>query len=384
MEDLVEDLMEDVGMTSDGQDQRDKKHHGTNGRHGTLVPQGLWSSHLNQKKKKVVLHLDLKNTIVVWDTLMDQGTEVSLNIFLSTVTWGRMNQGQWEWLSDALSLLPPRTDAVSYFTQFGRTPGFTSGAGERFRRVLEEHLDLLRWPEDVEGDSELSAKGPDGQLYHWIVPSFFQLLKDLTQEGQDFAVLFRTFGTDLPRALRAMNRALNEGTHPLFPDLPDLKLSVNMTPGKICCSQSGIVLSQGENRVSTMQDGDRGLYQYLSSFQGLGGFRDHFDWWESNSFSIRGGKPMWVDPFDKCVQHIFIDDNVRPNDEHTIVQPKVFLDPGGDDTRLALTPDLYDTALVQCDLLRAISDRSYFTERVRGCLKKLGFYSELVISTRDQ
>lgn len=45
--------------------------------------------------------------------------------------------------------------------------------------------------------------------------------------------------------------------------------------------------------------------------------------WASNTFSIRGGKPLWVDPFDQHIQHIFIDDNIRQNDEDTIVQPKV-------------------------------------------------------------
>lgn len=76
----------------------------------------------------------------------------------------------------------------------------------------------------LQGNTELCVKGEDGRLYHWILPSFFQLLKDLVQEGLEFAVVFRTFGTDLPRVLRAVNRALNEGIHPLFPDLPNLKV----------------------------------------------------------------------------------------------------------------------------------------------------------------
>ncbi|XP_031732404.1 uncharacterized protein LOC116399402 isoform X1 [Anarrhichthys ocellatus] len=285
-------------------------------------------------------------------------------------------QGKWEWLSDATSLLPPCDGAVSYYSQFGRTAGFTSAAGRRFRGILDEHLDLFRWPEGTKADRVLSVKGEGGQLYHWILPSFFQLLKDLVQEGREFAVVFRTFGSDLPRVLSAVSRALNEGAHPLFPDLPDLKLKVNMTPGEIRCSKRGTVLSRAEERVST-RDGDRGLYQYLSSVRSLGGFQDHFKWWASNDFSIRGGKPLWVDPFDQHVQHIFIDDNIRQNDEDTIVHPKVpshllhqiFLDPGGAETRTASTSELYDITLVQTDLLQAISQPSYFTQRVHICLE---------------
>ncbi|XP_062283690.1 uncharacterized protein si:dkey-32e6.3 [Scomber scombrus] len=357
--------------------RRAEEHDGTNssdipepacstGEPAVKVPRGLWASN-NDRRRKLVLHVDLNNTILVSDAVTGQGTVAALDYFLTTVTWGKMSQqGKWEWLSDSPSLLPPCEGAVSYYSQFGRIPGFTSAAGRRFRGVLDEHLDLLRWPEDVKGDTELSVKGEDGRLYHWILPSFFQLLKDLVQEEREFAILFRTFGSDLPRVLKAVSRALSKGAHPLFPDLPDLKLSVNLTPGKIRCDKRAIVLTRAEDRVST-RDGERGLYQYLSSVQGLGGFQDHFDWWASNTFSIRGGKPLWVDPFDQHIQHIFIDDNIRQNDEDTIVQPKVFVDPGGANTRTASTSELYDITLVQNDLLRAISDPNYFTERIRIC-----------------
>ncbi|XP_075951578.1 uncharacterized protein LOC142954448 isoform X1 [Anarhichas minor] len=368
--------MAELGENSD----REAEEHETNGRNvdepvfGTAgdpagtVPQGLWTSNQDQRKK-LVLHIDLNNTILVSDTVTGQGPAAALDYFLSTVTWGKMStQGKWEWLSDATSLLPPCDGAVSYYSQFGRTPGFTSAAGQRFRGILDEHLDLFRWPEGTKADRELSVKGEGGQLYHWILPSFFQLLKDLVQEGREFAVVFRTFGSDLPRVLSAVSRALNEGAHPLFPDLPDLKLNVNMTPGEIRCSKRGTVLSRAEERLST-RDGDRGLYQYLSSVRSLGGFQDHFKWWASNDFSIRGGKPLWVDPFDQHVQHIFIDDNIRQNDEDTIVHPKIFLDPGGAETRTASTSELYDLTLVQTDLLQAISQPSYFTQRVHICLE---------------
>ncbi|XP_071331668.1 uncharacterized protein [Trachinotus anak] len=355
-----------------------EEHEGTNSRNvpepvcgagnelKVMVPRRLWSSNQDQRKK-LVLHVDLNNTILVSDAVTHEATVSALEYFLSTVTWGKMSKhGKWEWLSDSPSLLPPCQDAVSFYSQFGRICSFTSTVGRRFRGVLDEHLNLLRWPEGVKGDRDLSIEAEDGQLYHWILPSFFQLLKDLMQEGQEFAIIFRTFGADLPRVLRAVHRALNEGAHPLFPDLPDLKLSVNMAPGKIRCSENGIVLSRDKERMST-QDGEKGLYQFLSSVQGLGGFQDHFDWWARNTFSIRGGKPLWVDPFDQNVQHIFIDDNIRQNDEDTVVYPKVFLNPQGNETRIACTSELYDVTLVQTDLLRAISDPNYFTQRIHIC-----------------
>ncbi|XP_034028055.1 uncharacterized protein si:dkey-32e6.3 [Thalassophryne amazonica] len=332
----------------------------------SIVPRVLLSSS-NERRKKLVLHVDLNNTILVSDTATAQGTVAALDSFLSTVTWGHMNEkGRWEWLSDSPSLLPPCEGAVSYYCQFGRSPHFTSAAGRRFKRILDEHLFLLRWPEGHKADKDLAVRGEDGNLYHWILPSFFQLLKDLVQEGRQFSVLFRTFGMDLPRVLSAVSKALTQGVHPLFPDLPDLKLSVNPTPGKICCAKGKISLRRAEEHISSC-DGERGLYQFFSSVEGLGGFQDHFDWWARNTFSIRGGKPLWVDPFDQHVQHIFIDDNIRHNDEDTAVCPMVFLDAGGTKTRTACTAELYDITLVQNNLLRAISDPNYFTQCIRVC-----------------
>lgn len=48
---------------------------------------------------------------------------------------------------------------------------------------------------------------------------------------------------------------------------------------------------------------------------------------------------------------------------------QVFLDPSGSETRTAFTSELYDITLVQNDLLRAISDHGYFTQRVHICME---------------
>lgn len=324
---------------------------------------------LSLKRKKIVLHIDLNNTILVSDAVTKQGTAAALEYFLSTVTWGRISKGKWEWMCESPSLLPPCEGAVSYYSQFGRVVGFTkAGPGRCFRKVFEEHLELLRWPSDLPAHKELSVKGEDGKLYHWILPSFFQLLQDLASQGIEFSIFFRTFGTDLSRLLMVVQRALEHGTHPLFPVLPQLKLSVDTTPGQIRCNTKGVILIHGETRIST-QDGERSLYRYLSSSHGLGGFQDHFNWWAQNTYTIMGGKPLWIDPFDSTIQHIFIDDNIRQNNDDTIVHPKVFLDPESSKTRTASISELYDLCLIQTDLLRAISEPSYFTQRIQICME---------------
>ncbi|XP_041282036.1 uncharacterized protein LOC121347442 [Onychostruthus taczanowskii] len=168
------------------------------------------------RRRRLVLHVDLNNTVVVADTVTGQAPRAALNTFLSTVTWGRVGAaGQWEWVSDRPSLRPPCPGALSYYSRHGRDPAFTeAGPGRRFRDLHARHLRLLEWP--GRPHDALSVPGEPGKRYHLILPSFFRLLDALHRDGRAFAVVFRTFGSDLPRALQAVGSALR-GQHPQFP-----------------------------------------------------------------------------------------------------------------------------------------------------------------------
>ncbi|EOB02904.1 hypothetical protein Anapl_16648 [Anas platyrhynchos] len=144
------------------------------------------------------------------------------------------------------------------------------------------------------------------------------------------------------------------------------RLSVDLTPGQIRCSKREVVLRRGAERLATREDG-RKLYDYFSSLEGVGGFQDHYDWWARNQFSSRGGKPLWIDPHDPSVHHIFIDDNICLDDTDTIVCPLVFSERGSSSPRCAPTSELYDVCLVRTDLLEAITDEDYFLRCVRRC-----------------
>lgn len=131
--------------------------------------------------------------------------------------------GEWQWVSDRPSLRAPCPDAVSYHCRYGRDPAFTEGgAGQRFGDLHARYLRLLAWP--GEPHEELSLRDGQGECYHLLLPSFYRLLDALHRDGRAFAVVFRTFGTDLPRALRALRCAL-DGQHPQFPALRDLAVS---------------------------------------------------------------------------------------------------------------------------------------------------------------
>lgn len=66
-----------------------KTHSGITEHSGSSVPRLL-----SVRRKKLVLHFDLNNTILVSDAVTNQGTVAALEYFLSTVTWGRMAKGK--------------------------------------------------------------------------------------------------------------------------------------------------------------------------------------------------------------------------------------------------------------------------------------------------
>lgn len=51
----------------------------------------LLEATLRPKKRKLVLHIDLNNTILVSDAVTNQDPRAALNCYLSTVTWGKVS-----------------------------------------------------------------------------------------------------------------------------------------------------------------------------------------------------------------------------------------------------------------------------------------------------
>ncbi|XP_074139369.1 uncharacterized protein LOC141551530 isoform X3 [Sminthopsis crassicaudata] len=272
------------------------------------------------RTKKLVLHMDINNTIFVSDSATGEGPKAALSSYLSSVCWGHFNQeGKWQWLSELPSLLPPTPDASSFSSIFGRHTKFISSTlGHPFQSLFSSYLQLLEWP--GQPNSVFSVLGEDGRHYHRVLPAFFKLLAGLSQQGRRFAIIFRTFGKDLTSLLQTTHSAL-QGQHPQFSALKEVMLPVDLRPGKIRCSSNKVMVSRGKESVSSWPDA-RVVYDYFSAMEGLGGFQDHFAWWSRNNFSSQGGKPLWVDPHDPEVQHICFDDNIRLQDRESIIHPQ--------------------------------------------------------------
>lgn len=72
------------GANQDGTEGSEQPPGGT-----ATVPRELSSPN---RSRKLILHVDLNNTILISDAVTSQGTVAALDYFLTTVTWGRMSK----------------------------------------------------------------------------------------------------------------------------------------------------------------------------------------------------------------------------------------------------------------------------------------------------
>ena len=69
-----------------------------------------------EDKKRLVLHFDVRNTVLVHDSVTNIDVEQSLNSFLTGVVWGaETDSGGWEWMSSHPSLQSPSPDCITYY-----------------------------------------------------------------------------------------------------------------------------------------------------------------------------------------------------------------------------------------------------------------------------
>jgi len=382
----------------------------------------------SDRRRKLVLHFDVRNTILVSDSVTHDDVEQALNSFFTAVTWGREEPTGWVWYSDRPSLRAPCPGAVTYYKSRERelvrspadrirlrhiTGNFTrQQIGHKFRKYFDAHLRLLEWnlspnsnykcdvdpassgselptrtkPEAVSVDRKLTVVGANGRLYHYLLPSFIKMLFDLQADGRRFSVILRTYGVDAPKVLDSIAHVA-AGNHSMFP--VRLPIDINRKPGYIrrqpsgciCCELPPTTDGTGHTPPPTpvVLETDADIYRYLSSVEGVCGFVDDFRFWQEHDYAQSHGKPLWIDVTDRDVQHVFFDDNIRVADVDSIVDVRLF---DGDDCAstsgsgcpavarslpVGEIAQLEGVCLVQADLLESTSNVDYFIDNVRRC-----------------
>ncbi|KAL8610263.1 hypothetical protein ACOMHN_038958 [Nucella lapillus] len=243
-----------------------------------------------RRPKKLVLHVDLRNTILVADSVTNVAVEQALNSFLTGATWGGEDGERWVWHSDTPSIKPPAPDTTTYYkfleTQLVRTPSermalrlatgdFTSAPiGVNFLSHFQRLLRSLKWdyPEGSEKGGEhraLTMSGSDGQQYHYILEGLYRLLRHLVHTQRDFALVIRTYGLDAPNALSSLAHGL-AGHHPSIGRA--MNVPVNRTTGQIQRPGRDVIVLEAFRPDSPCEllcklTHERDIYRFLSSSQ---------------------------------------------------------------------------------------------------------------------
>lgn len=341
------------------------------------------------KHRKLVIHFDIRNTVLVADSVTNVSVEQALNSFLTGVAWGRQcSTGDWEWHTHSPSLTPPNSDVITYYKhlekQLIRTPSvraklrlatgeFTEqDIGEGFQEYFRKHLQLLQWKHPKNpGYEKLTMAGKDGTPYHYILPSVYRAIHWLKQNKRDFAIIFRTYGLDANNVLASLAYGLS-GNHP---DFPKIQIKVNQHPGKIKRSDDGSPIvfdtfNEITGGLSRRVKGDREGYTMMSEASGISAYVDDFPHWQSRHYHHTAGKPFYVDLHDTETQHIIFDDNFRSFEDDSIVDVKVFESKESEKARSLSKSEVapyQKTCLVQANLLDSIQNENYFTDAIQLC-----------------
>ncbi|XP_012937404.1 uncharacterized protein LOC101848656 [Aplysia californica] len=341
------------------------------------------------RRRKLILHLDIRNTILVADSVTDVTVEEALNSFLTGIVWGSEVKGEWKWHSNIPTLKSPTPGLVTYYKYLERklvkntadramlrlqTGDFTrTPLGKIFRKHFEIHLARLSWQHDWETsrDKVLTMDGRDGRPYHYILPSVYKLLHHLVATKRDFAIIIRTYGRDANNVLSSLHYGLR-GHHPAFRS--PLYIPVDKTPGTIKRSGNSFELktfaTKREQEIHQLLTHERDIYRLMCASKGISGYVDDFLAWQDNNYNHTSGKPIWIDPSDHRHHHIFFDDNFRADDEDSILDVRMFRkeNPGkAESLSHAELVDLEEVCLVQADLLESIADEDYFIKTVQKC-----------------
>ncbi|XP_071128228.1 uncharacterized protein [Mytilus edulis] len=349
---------------------------------------------VNGKKRKLVVHFDLRNTVLVSDSVTNVTMEQALNSFLTGVVWGRdLENGAWRWHSYIPSLTPPAEGTTTFYKYLERklvktpkdrtllriaTGDFAhSDIGKGFLPYFDSHIDKMKWKHsEVPQSGKLTMSGSDGKHYHYILPSVYKAIHQLHEDDRDFAIVFRTYGLDTANVISSVKFGL-AGNHPGFPE--DLQLPVNQLVGKVKRGDNQSIEFMTYMDDSTVKEfkNDRDIYNMLSKSQGISGYMDDFQYWQDNGYMYSTAKPLYIDPFDTSVQHIFFDDNFRKYENDSIVDVRLFDSAGGRNAKSVLRPEIEkfeNLCVVQADLMTAIDDGDYFLKCIRNCEEKYTQY----------
>ena len=422
-------------------------------------------------RARLVLHFDVNKTVVMADGVQGAGTGHIVNMLLSECAWGRLEAGPaWVPVGRLAADRPANDPQLMTYRSFLDSFLLPTGGEERGggadgaeassipvppppAAALAAAAAALGLPPPAPGgpipsfkDARQALKrtftdpGQPGALFrsvydrlvsvlepcsgvHQVLHSFFNLLLHLKASKRDFAIVFRSFGTDLASVLAEVD-SFARGTHSAYPGVlmdgsdggPDLRASpagvgvfyresarpegtaLLLGPGAApFLGRRGGGLGLADLEAATVGhagDGTRLLRGFDDIHTALaaattatsrrdpaaGGepttttttprgpaallaLRDHYPYWKARQERSRAGKLFLVDTADTASTiQVFFDDNVGHGAAHIV------------DARHARTgaplpfSDVAGTHLIRVEPLNAVLDPHYFVRAVHECV----------------
>lgn len=363
---------------------------------------------VSREKRRLVLHVDVNETIMIGDPVAGLDYQASLNNVIAKAAIVKSGLSGDVWHDGSAldpSLRPEGSEPPPLLSDFhlpeGHTPYFKTYRrhkdwpafrftepgmpGEIYRPIFEKMQALLKWPH--EPNKELAPHG-----HHLLLPSFFHTIRELQRRGREFSLVVRTYGTDLPEIAVAIS-AFASGRHPSFPDAASADLQLDASDARWVLRRrdrtdmrSQIQLSQYDNslgteglgsdlgQVPTLPPAEREIQQEedivkLLAQKRVIGVRDDYFFWKGHGYLPQAGKPCWLTPYDRSVQHIFFDDNIHNDPLDSIVAIRTRGEPDGDFAPLSgeATRGLEGVMIVKARPVDAVLDMDYFLKHIARC-----------------
>eukprot|EP00929_Paragymnodinium_shiwhaense_P008407 TRINITY_DN112367_c0_g1_i1.p1 TRINITY_DN112367_c0_g1~~TRINITY_DN112367_c0_g1_i1.p1 ORF type:complete len:387 (-),score=22.25 TRINITY_DN112367_c0_g1_i1:37-1197(-) len=377
-------------------------------------------------RRKLILHFDVNETIMIGDPVSGIDFQESLNNVLAKAAFVTTAGDCWHDGSPlevsqraegsvAPSLLtdfavPPGQE--QYFAKFRRDASWPSAEftkpgkpGSVYRPLYEKFQHALTWRH---APSEIFA--PRGN--HFLLPAFFRTISELKRSGRNFSVVLRTFGTDLPEVSCCLE-SFARAEHPDFcgfrcDDIQKVREDACWALRRVDRSdtQSPLLLRRYSQPLGKSGYGDdlrspdpiahdaeidseADIVRFFESKAAVG-VRDDYFHWKGNQYVPQGGKPLWLTLQDDETHHIFFDDNIHNKDNDSIVAIRArenadepFWSVSG-----SVTKQLEGVFLVKAHPVDSIRDQDYFLKQTHRCEANLqrmqtdGSLRELVLSGR--
>mmetsp|Transcript_101152 Transcript_101152/g.179582 ORF Transcript_101152/g.179582 Transcript_101152/m.179582 type:complete len:551 (-) Transcript_101152:105-1757(-) len=415
----------------------------------------------DERNRWLVFHVALPRTIMTWDMALGRSTEAELNDALSNLAWGSVDTeaGEWTLESPDPSPNPPHTSLITYATYVARTypsdhtmedkareenarlaaekrAAFTHPGepGAKFRPMFDQMVKnlqhsnkalakaydikkvILNEDEAPEDPNKSEAQNIMRFGRHQILPSFWNMLIQLTKRGRRFSVVFRSFSEEQLSQVQSELQLFCQLQHPAYngqnktqkpPPMDGNKASrdmrlTNAAVGR-CDRMSGRLLFKDRayqdpstQAISTSSKPEEaapaaevpaaepdaafrpteyafppyhqvyaGLTHQILTGSNTAAIVDDLAYWEQKDRSASAGKLLLIDHggsvAETKVQHIFFDGNIGKEESHVV------------DVRDATSGEripfgeVKDVFMHRVDFFQAVTDVDYFLKATAAC-----------------